>query len=260
MKTRMILRMRSNLSEATVNFKDGVKDGIPIALGYFAVSFAFGIQAVKVGLSVFQATLISLSNVTSAGQFAGISVIAAAGSYLEMAGVQFVINLRYMLMSAALSQKIDPKLPTYKRLGIAFGVTDEIFGVSITRPGVLAPAFSAGVIITAVSGWVLGTFLGAFSGEILPARLISALGVALYGMFIAIVVPPSKDDRNIAVAALLAVIASAVFTYAPALKDISSGTRIIIVTVLISVIVALLFPVTGKTEEGVPDERGVEHE
>ena len=257
---RMILRMRSNLSDTEKNFREGIISGIPIALGYLAVSFAFGIQAVKAGLSVFQATLISLSNVTSAGQFAGISVIAAAGSYLEMAGVQLVINLRYMLMSAALSQKIEPGLPTYKRLGIAFGVTDEIFGVSITRPGMLAPAFSAGVILISVSGWVFGTFLGAFSGEILPARLISALGVALYGMFIAIVVPPSREDKNIAIAALLAVAASTVFTYAPALKDISSGTRIIIVTVMVSVIAALLFPAADRPEEKVLKEKGAEND
>ena len=243
--------MRSKPSEAVINFKDGVRDGIPIALGYIAVSFAFGIQAVSAGISVFQATLISITNVTSAGQFAGISVIAAAGSYLEMAGVQFIINLRYMLMSAAISQKVDPELPTLQRLGIAFGVTDEIFGVSITRPGVLSPWFSYGAIITAVSGWVLGTFLGAFSGEILPPSLISALGVALYGMFVAIVIPVAKDDRNVLVAAVMAVIASSVFTYAPLLNRISSGTRIIIVTVMISAAAAAMFPV--KEEGGTPD-------
>ncbi len=241
--------MPSKPSDTFENFKEGIKDGIPIALGYLAVSFAFGIQAVSSGLSVFQATLISLTNVTSAGQFAGISVIAAAGSYLEMAGVQFVINLRYMLMSAALSQKVAPDLPTYKRLGIAFGVTDEIFGVSIVRPGILSPAFSAGAILIAVAGWVLGTFLGAFSGEILSAALISALGVALYGMFIAIVVPPARDDRNIAIAALIAVGLSALFTYAPVIRDISSGSRIIIITVAVSVLAALLFPVKGEEAE-----------
>ncbi len=245
----MIQKMPSKPSDTFENFKEGIKDGIPIALGYLAVSFAFGIQAVSSGLSVFQATLISLTNVTSAGQFAGISVIAAAGSYLEMAGVQFVINLRYMLMSAALSQKVAPDLPTYKRLGIAFGVTDEIFGVSIVRPGILSPAFSAGAILIAVAGWVLGTFLGAFSGEILSAALISALGVALYGMFIAIVVPPARDDRNIAIAALIAVGMSALFTFAPVIKDISSGTRIIIITVAVSVLAALLFPVKGEEAE-----------
>ena len=166
-----------------------------------------------------------------------------------MAGVQFVINLRYMLMSAALSQKVAPDLPTYKRLGIAFGVTDEIFGVSIVRPGILSPAFSAGAILIAVAGWVLGTFLGAFSGEILSAALISALGVALYGMFIAIVVPPARDDRNIAIAALIAVGMSALFTYAPVIRDISSGSRIIIITVAVSVLAALLFPVKGEEAE-----------
>lgn len=243
--------MRSNPSDAAANFRDGVKDGIPIALGYIAVSFAFGIQAVSSGISVMQATLISLTNVTSAGQFAGISVIAAAGSYLEMAGVQLIINLRYMLMSAAISQKIDPELPTVNRLGIAFGVTDEIFGVSITRQGVLSPWFSLGAIVTAVSGWVLGTFLGAFSGEILPASLISALGVALYGMFVAIVIPVAREDRNVMTAALLSVILSSVFTYAPRLNTISSGTRIIIVTVVISAVTAVILPV--KEEDRAAD-------
>ncbi len=251
--------MRSNPSDKRHNFSDGVKAGIPIALGYLAVSFAFGIQAVQAGISVFQATLISLTNVTSAGQFAGISVIAAAGSYLEMAGVQFIINLRYMLMSAALSQKVAPELSTIKRLGIAFGVTDEIFGVSIVREGVLSPLFSAGAIITAVAGWVLGTFLGAFSGEILPPSLISALGVALYGMFIAIVVPPAKEDRNVALAAFAAVICSTVFTYAPVLKGISSGTRIIIVTVAVSAFAAALFPKAEDPEDGMSAEGSVDH-
>ncbi|MCR4589629.1 MAG: AzlC family ABC transporter permease [Lachnospiraceae bacterium] len=251
--------MRSNPSDTLQNFREGVRDGIPIALGYLAVSFAFGIQAVQSGLSVFQSTLISLTNVTSAGQFAGISVIAAAGSYLEMAGVQFIINLRYMLMSTALSQKIAPDLPTWKRLMIAFGVTDEIFGVSIVRPGILSPAFSAGAIITAVTGWVLGTFLGAFSGEILPPGLISALGVALYGMFIAIVVPPAREDRNIAIAAILAVICSTIFTYAPVLKEISSGTRIIIITVAVSALAALLFPTSDESSAGVSEEGGIDH-
>ena len=241
--------MPSKPSDTFENFREGIRDGIPIALGYLAVSFAFGIQAVSSGLSVFQATLISLTNVTSAGQFAGISVIAAAGSYLEMAGVQFIINLRYMLMSAAISQKVAPDLPTYKRLGIAFGVTDEIFGVSIVRPGILSPAFSAGAIIIAVAGWVMGTFLGAFSGEILSASLISALGVALYGMFIAIVVPPARNDRNIAIAAIIAVGMSVLFTYVPLINTISSGSRIIIITVAVSVFAALLFPVRNEEAE-----------
>ncbi len=250
--------MRSNPSEARDNFRDGVKSGIPIALGYVAVSFAFGIQAVSSGLSVLEATLISLTNVTSAGQFAGLSVIAAAGSYLEMAGVQLVINLRYMLMSTALSQKIDPALPTYKRLGIAFGVTDEIFGVSVVRPGILSPSFSAGAIIVAVAGWVTGTFLGAFSGEILSPGLISALGVALYGMFIAIVVPVARDDGHVMTASVISVIFSAFFTYLPVLREISSGTRIIIVTLAVSALAAFIFPVSEDrdTEESVVTDEG----
>lgn len=243
--------MRSKPSNAARNFREGVRDGIPIALGYIAVSFAFGIQAVSAGLSVFEATLVSLTNVTSAGQFAGLSVIAAAGSYLEMAGVQLVINLRYMLMSTAISQKIDPALPTIKRLGIAFGVTDEIFGVSMVRPGILSPSFSAGAIITAVFGWVLGTFLGAFSGEILPASLISALGVALYGMFIAIVVPAARSDKRMLIASVLSIACSTLFTFLPVLKQLSSGMRIILVTLSVSAIAAALFPIR---EEGAGNE------
>ncbi|SKC01279.1 Predicted branched-chain amino acid permease (azaleucine resistance) [Lachnospiraceae bacterium] len=230
-------------------FRDGLKDGIPICLGYLAVSFAFGIQAVSSGLTVFQATLISLSNLTSAGQFAGLGVIAASGSLLEMAGVQFIINLRYMLMSAAISQKLSPDVSTLKRMGIAFGMTDEVFGISAARPGHLEPAYSAGAIIIATFGWTLGTFLGAYSGEILPAGLISALGVALYGMFIAIVIPVARDDKNIMLTALAAMLMSAAFTFLPYLNRISSGFRIIIVTVVTAGVAAALFPVS-ETEEG----------
>ncbi len=243
------------MTEKKSVFREGLKDGIPICLGYLAVSFAFGIQAVTSGLSVFQATLISLTNLTSAGQFAGIGVITAGGSLLEMAGVQFIINLRYMLMSAAVSQKLSSKVSTVKRLGIAFGMTDEIFGISAARPGMLPPAYSAGAIIVAMFGWTMGTFLGAYSGEILPAGLISALGVALYGMFIAIVTPAARDDKNVMLTAVTAMILSALFTYAPLLNKISSGTRIIIVTVVAAGAAAVLFPLSDtETEEGTACE------
>ena len=237
------------MSQKSNAFREGLKDGLPICLGYLAVSFAFGIQAVSTGLSVFQSTLISLTNLTSAGQFAGLGIIAASGSFLEMAGVQFIINLRYMLMSAAISQKLSPEVSTLKRLGIAFGMTDEVFGISAARPGMLEPAYSAGAILIAMFGWTLGTFLGAYSGEILPAGLISALGVALYGMFIAIVIPTARDDKNIMITALAAVILSSIFTFAPVLKTISSGFRIIIVTVVAAGVAAVLFPV-DDAEEG----------
>ena len=155
-------------------FTEGFRDGIPIGIGYFAVSFAFGIQAADINLSPFQAGLISLMNVTSAGQFAGLAVIAQAGTYIEMAVLQFIVNLRYLLMSAALSQKLSPDTKTIHRLGIAYGVTDEIFGISIARKGLLDPRYSYGAILAAVSGWVGGTVLGASAGAILPEKVVSA--------------------------------------------------------------------------------------
>ncbi|MBR1893178.1 MAG: AzlC family ABC transporter permease [Lachnospiraceae bacterium] len=230
------------------NFLHGLKNGIPICLGYLAVSFAFGIQAVQSGLTVFQATLLSLTNVTSAGQFAGLGIIAVGGSLIEMAGVQFVINLRYMLMSAALSQKLRPSEKTLHRLAIAFGVTDEIFAVSVSRPETLSPYFSYGCIFISVLGWTGGTFLGAFSGEILPQRLISALGVALYGMFIAIIIPPARENRKVLSVVLSAMIMACIFQYAPILKEVSSGFRIIIVTIVVAGAAAVIFPIEEAAE------------
>ena len=224
------------------NFVRGIQLGIPICLGYLAVSFAFGIQAVASGLTVFQATLLSLINVTSAGQFAGLGIIAAGGSLIEMAGVQFVINLRYMLMSAALSQKLRAGEKTIHRLAIAFGVTDEIFAVSVSRPEKLSPYFSYGCILISVLGWAGGTFLGAFSGEILPERFISALGVALYGMFVAIVIPPAREDRRVLSVVVMAMLMASIFQYVPLFSGISSGFRIIIVTVVVAGVAALIYP------------------
>ena len=223
-------------------FIEGLKDGIPICLGYFAVSFAFGIQASEVGLSAFDAGMLSLLNVTSAGQAAGLGVIAASGSYVEMALVQLVINIRYLLMSTALSQKIDPELPTRHRLGIAYGVTDEIFGASIRRGGRLTPWYSYGITLISVAGWVTGTVLGAAAGRILPERITSALGVALYGMFIAIVIPPAKRDRAVLAAVLGGVLLSSLLTWAPVVREVSSGTRIIAVTVAVAALCAVIWP------------------
>ena len=230
------------------SFTRGMRDGIPICLGYLAVSFAFGIQAVQSGLSVFQATLLSLTNVTSAGQFAGLGIISTSGSLLEMAGAQLIINLRYMLMSTAISQKIKPDEKVFHRMGIAYGMTDEVFAISASHPGVLSPFYSYGAILVSVFGWTLGTFLGAYSGEILPQRLISALGVALYGMFLAIVIPPARENVSVRITVIAAMLMSTIFTYAPVLKNISSGFRIIIVTIVIAGVAALLFPRDEEAE------------
>ncbi|MDO4804442.1 MAG: AzlC family ABC transporter permease [Lachnospiraceae bacterium] len=231
------------------NFKEGIRDGVPICLGYFAVSFAFGIQAADIHLSPFQAGLLSLLNVTSAGQFAGLAVIAQAGTYLEMAVLQAIVNLRYLLMSAALSQKLSPETPTAHRLGIAYGVTDEIFGISVLRKGDLSPFYSYGAIFISVFGWVAGTVLGASAGAILPQRLISALGIALYGMFIAIIIPPAREDRTVLATVIGGMALSTVFTYAPFVKDISGGMRIIIVTVVVASVAAVARPVDGMEGE-----------
>ncbi len=229
------------------SFVAGLRDGIPICLGYIAVSFTFGIMAKQANLSVWEAVLISASNLTSAGQFAGLSLITSCASYLEMAVTQFIINLRYCLMSCALSQKLDTRSPFFHRFFIAYGVTDEVFGVSVSRAGKLNPFYSYGVIALAAPGWVLGTFLGIVSGNILPARIVSALSVALYGMFIAIIIPPSRGNKVLTGVVLSSMILSLIFTKAPILRQISSGFRIIILTLLIAGVAAYLFPI--KEEE-----------
>ena len=228
------------------SFRAGLRDGLPIALGYFPVSFTFGMLAISQGLPAFQAVLISATNLTSAGQFAGLTVIAAGASLLEMALTQLVINLRYFLMSCALSQRLSPDMRFAHRFGIAYGMTDEIFAVSFSRPAPLSPYYSYGLIAAAVPGWGLGTTLGAAAGSILPGVLTNALGIALYGMFIAIVVPPAKENRVVAGVALLSMAVSALFTFAPYLREISSGFRIILVTVLVAGGAAWLFPIEDK--------------
>lgn len=230
-------------------FKQGMTDGIPIALGYMAVSFTFGIMAKDAGLTAFQAVLLSLTNLTSAGQFAGLGIIVASSSYLEMAFTQLVINLRYCLMSCALSQKLDLKAPFFHRFFIAYGNTDEIFGICSCREGKLDPFYCYGAISVASPGWAFGTFLGVLSGSILPARILSALGVALYGMFIAVIIPPAKTDKIIRGIVLASMAVSLVFTIIPVLNQISSGFRIILLTLLIAGTAAVLFPI--KIEEDI---------
>ncbi|MBQ8088609.1 MAG: AzlC family ABC transporter permease [Clostridia bacterium] len=224
-------------------FWKGLRDGLPICMGYFAVSFAFGIQAAAAGLTAFQAGLLSLLNLTSAGQFAGLGVIAAAGSYIEMAALQLVINLRYLLMSAALSQKVEPKTGTVSRLMMAYGVTDEVFGVSVLVDGTLYPRYSYGLIAIATFGWVAGTALGASAGAVLPDRIISALGIALYGMFLAVILPPAKKERPVTVAVLSAMALSTLCAVVPGVRALSSGMRIILVTVAVAAFCAAKWPV-----------------
>ncbi|MBR5066680.1 MAG: AzlC family ABC transporter permease [Lachnospiraceae bacterium] len=234
-------------------FRKGITDGIPIGLGYLAVSFSFGILAVAGGLNVWQATLISMTNLTSAGQFAGLTIMISGGSIVEMIISQFIINLRYSLMSISLSQHIDKTMKLPQKLFFGEFHTDEIFAVSMGRPEKLGKTYFLGVIIAPYIGWSLGTFLGAVCGEILPAMVVSALGVALYGMFIAIVVPPMKHSWKMSIVVGLAVIMSVCFAYVPGLKNVSSGFAIIICAVLASLFGALVFPV--KEEKDLKTEK-----
>lgn len=225
------------------HLKDGIIGGIPIALGYFAVSFSLGIQAKQAGMSAFHATLMSLTCVTSAGEFAGINIIRDSGTYVEMAISQLIINLRYLLMSCALTQKIDPKYSPVHRLLMAFGITDEIFGIGIARGNNLSPLYIYGAMLVAIPGWCAGTCLGVIMGNILPLIVVNALSVALYGMFIAIFIPPAKENKNVAIAVIIAMLSSFLFTKLPVVSNISSGMKVIILTIVISLIFAILAPV-----------------
>ena len=231
------------------NFRRGIRDGIPIGLGYFAVSFSFGIIAVSGGLSPWQAALISLTNLTSAGQFAGIGIIFSGGSLWEMALSQLIINLRYILMSFSLSQKLIPGTGIIHRLGVAFGITDEIFGVSAAQEGKLSPYYSYGAMCMAIPGWTLGTFCGAIAGNILPAMIVSALNVAIYGMFLAVFIPPATKNKAVLGVVLGSMSMSTLFKYAPVLNKVSSGFVIIITTVVVSAVAALLCPVREESKQ-----------
>lgn len=231
-------------------FRYGLRDGVPIGLGYLAVSFTFGIMAKKAGIHTLAAVIMSLTNLTSAGQFAALGVIQSGAPFVEMAAVQFIINLRYCLMSCSLSQKMDAKMPFFHRFLISYGVTDEVFGVSACRPGNLSPFYAYGLIGVAVPGWTLGTLLGAISGDLLPARLLSALSVALYGMFLAIVIPPARGSRILAGVVAASMAASFLFSVIPVLNGISSGFKVIILTVAIAGVAAFLFPVKEEREGG----------
>lgn len=225
------------------NFKAGIKDSIPIALGYFAVSFSLGIAARNAGLSALQGFLLSFFNNASAGEYAAITTIAADASYFEIAIITLIANARYLLMSCSLSQKFSPDLPLYHRFLIGFDVTDELFGIAIARPGMLSPLYSYSSYILPLLSWSIGTMSGVIAGNILPSRIVSALSIALYGMFLAIIVPPARKDRVIAVLIVISFLLSYICTIAPVIRLLSSGTRTIILTVIISAGAAFLFPI-----------------
>ncbi len=224
-------------------FLKGMKAGIPIALGYFAVSIALGITARQAGITSWQAALTSLLINASAGEYAGFSLIAAGATYLEVLLMEAVANARYLLMSASLSQKLRSEVSTWQRLLLGFTVTDEIFGVSIGLPVALDPFFTYGTFCVATLGWTSGTFVGAVLGDVLPLRLISALSVGLFGMFISVFIPEAKKNRTVAVLVIISFLASLAFTYLPILSRISEGIRVILLTVAISLGAAILCPI-----------------
>lgn len=231
-------------------FLKGMKDGLPVALGYLAVSFTLGIAAVKSGLTPFQAFATSALNNTSAGEFAAFSLIGAGVSYMEIALTTLILNMRYILMSCALSQKIDKNTPIVHRFLMAYDVTDEIFGLSIMSEGRLDPKYTYGLITISAPSWAIGTYLGAVMGSVMPAGVLSAMNLALYGMFIAVIVPPAKKDKTIAVVIAVSMLSSLMFSILPGLREISSGIVVIILTVVISLAAAiLLFPVCGDKKE-----------
>lgn len=221
----------------------GLKDGLPVGLGYFSVSIAFGVTAVQSGLPILAAVAISLTNLTSAGQLAGLSVIAAAGSLVEMAMTQLVINLRYALMSVSLSQKMDPSVKLGQRFLIAFGNTDEIFAIASGQKNTITAPYFYGLMTLPILCWSGGTLVGAAAGKILPAMILSALGVAIYGMFIAVVLPKAKQSLSVALVALCAVALSCCFTWVPSLNSVSGGFAIILCAVISAGLGALLAPV-----------------
>lgn len=222
----------------------GIKEGIPIGLGYFAVSFSFGLQCGNGGLTVMQATLLSLLNLTSAGQFGGLSLIIAQAGYLEMAFTEFILNLRYLLMSTSLSQKIDSNTSIINRLIMSHGITDEIFGLAMTQSS-LSVSYYYGLMTSGIVGWVGGTFVGVSSGNILPLSILDALSIMIYAMFLAIVIPPAKHNRTLLYVVISSMLLSLFFEI---VLSISSGFKIIIVTVLISSIAAILKPVEAENE------------
>lgn len=225
-----------------MTFKKGLQDGIAIGLGYFAVSFSFGIAGSNF-LSWPFVTFISMTNLTSAGQFAGLQIMHAAGTFFEMALATFFINLRYSLMAISLSQKVSPEFGTLQRLLLSTGITDEIYAVAMSQEGKVPPRYFLGLMIAPYIGWSTGTLVGAYAGEILPQVLTSALGVALYGMFIAIVVPQMKASRANTIAVAIAVACSLAFHYVPALRGVSVGFAIILCAITASLIAAIAFPV-----------------
>lgn len=233
----------TNSAENKALFRRGLKAGVPIALGYFAVSFSLGITARGVGLNWFQGFLTSALVSASAGEYAGFTLIGENGSYLEMALVMFIANARYLLMACALTQRFAPDTKLRHRFGIGFYLTDELFGITIAEPGYVKPIYTYAAALVAIPSWAAGTALGIIVGNVLPVSVVSALSVALYGMFLAIIIPPAKQNKIVLLFVIISFAASFITAYIPFLAALSGGTRTIILTVGISAAAAAFFPV-----------------
>lgn len=238
-------------TKKTSDFKHGVIKGLPICFGYIPVAFTFGLMTAKYGMDMWLATFISFSNLTSAGQFAGIKIIAVGGSFVEIALTTLIINLRYMLMSFSLSQKIEKKASLVQRLIFGFGITDEIFAVASTEDGKISPYYMYGLIITPIAGWTFGTALGALISGALPTRLSEAMGIALYAMFIAIIIPPAKKSKPVVLCISVAILIGCTLRYVPVFNFISNGFQLIITTIITASIVAVICPVKEVHDESI---------
>ena len=239
------------MSTTKLNYKTGLIKGIPIGLGYLPVSFTFGLMAVESGLPVWLVIFTSLSNVTSAGQFAGVNLITAGAGYVEIALTTIIINMRYMLMSLALSQKLEQKIPLWKRLLFGFGITDEVFAVASVEVHKISAEYMFGLITAPIAGWTIGTALGACASGVLPAALQNAMGIALYTMFIAIMIPPAKKSKPILIVIMMSVFITCIMKYISWFDFISEGFQIILATVIAAGIGAALFPIEEEQDESI---------
>jgi len=237
-----------------MTFKSGLKDGIPIFLGYLAVSFAFGVFCITKGLTPIVAIITSLTNVTSAGQFAGVKLMIITASFIEIFLTTLLINLRYSLMSIALTQKLDDSVKTYHKLIFGFGVTDEVFAIAVQKEKI-THKYMYGLILLPIIGWTLGTALGCFLSDVLPERILDALGISLYAMFIAIIIPEARKKLSVFLVVLLSAGLGILFYYTPYLKEVSIGFQIIIITIVSSLFGALVFPI--KDEEAKDGDTNV---
>ena len=229
-------------------YLSGSRDGVPIAVGYFAVAFSLGIVARGIGMTPFQGFLASFLNMASAGEHAAFTSIAHHATYLEIALVTLIANARYLLMSCALSQKYPENMPFYHRLLSGFGVTDELFGICIARPGWLNPYYLYGAFLISALAWSSGTALGIIMGNLLPVRVVSALSVALFGMFLAVIIPPARKSRIVAFLIVVAFFLSYMAGILPGIRTLSAGNRTILLTLLIAGAAAVLVPVKDESE------------